>query len=111
MPGVYSSGDIFFSPYLGTYLAVYFLATADSTFRYRYVMPNPETGHISLTGPWSDEFVLYDTSAVKAKSGGYGFNYAGHAYPHYDPTGRTLVLSCTSSDGATPWFFRATFHR
>lgn len=111
MPNVYSSGDIFFSPYLGTFLAVYFLSTADSTFRYRYALPDERTGRISLTGKWSEDFVLYDSSAVKAKEGGYGFNYAGHAYPHYDPSGETLVLSCTSSDGGTPWFFKARFRR
>ena len=108
MPDVYSSGDIFYSPYLGTYLAVYFLGIADSTFRYRYVLPD-EQGAVSLTGKWSDDHILYDSSQVK--NGGYGFNYAGHAYPAYDPTGKTLVLSCTSSDGATPWFFRVRFER
>ena len=108
MPNVYSSGDIFFSPYLGTYLAVYFLGIADSTFRYRYALPDAN-GQVSLVGKWSEDYVLYDSSEVK--NGGYGFNYAGHAYPHYDPSGKTLILSCTSSDGMTPYFFKAKFKR
>lgn len=107
---MYSSGDIFFSPYLGTYLAVFFLGIADSTFRYRYALPD-ENGNVSVTGKWSEGFVLHDSSAVKAPSGGCGFNYAGHAYPHYDPTGETLILSCTSSDGGTPFFFKVRFKR
>lgn len=108
--GVYSSGDVFFSPFLGTYVAVYFLAIADNTFRYRYALPD-ENGKVSIVGKWSEDYVLYDTSGLRSGEGGYGFNYAGHAYPHYDKTGETLVLSITNSDGLTPMFLRAKFKR
>lgn len=108
IPNVYSSGDIFWSPLFGTYVAVYMLSIADSTFRYRYALPDAN-GKVCLTGQWSEDYVLYDSSEVK--NGGYGFNYAGHAYPHYDPSGESVILSCTSSDGLTPFFFKVRFSR
>ena len=85
-------------------MAVYFLGDADNTFRYRYVLPDAN-GKISLTGTWSAEFLLYDTSALT--DGGYGFNYAGHVYPQFDTTGKTLSMSITLSDGETPYFMVA----
>jgi hypothetical protein len=106
--GMYSSGDVFFSPYFGTYLAVFHNKFADSTIRYKYALPDAE-GNVGLTGKWSDEFELHDTKDQIC--GGYGYNFAGHAYPHYDPSGKTLVLTTSLSDAQTPYFYRATFNR
>ncbi|MCJ1241857.1 hypothetical protein MMC14_009863 [Varicellaria rhodocarpa] len=78
-----SSGDIFYSPYFKTWLAVYFDGFPDNTFRFRYSLDG------QVTGAWSDQMDLYETVQ------GNTFNYAGHAYPGYDQTGKTLLLSWT----------------
>ena len=79
-----SSGDIFYSPYLKTWLAVYFDGFPNNIFRMRYSLTGTVTG-----GKWSDGVDLYKTKQGKT------FNYAGHAYPGYDKNGKTLVLSWT----------------
>ena len=55
----------------------------DSKFFIRYSVNG------QVTGPWSDPQTLYQTIP------GTQINYAGHAYPSYDPSGKTLLLTWT----------------
>ncbi|KAL9097800.1 MAG: hypothetical protein Q9165_000126 [Trypethelium subeluteriae] len=82
-----TSGDIFWSNYYRTWIFVYMSLT--NVFYYRYALYG---GISSITGPWSDEFELYDTS-IQTWTNDDTFDYAGHAYSGYDPTGRSIMLS------------------
>lgn len=84
-PGDTGSGDIFYSQHHGTYLHFY-LSDLDSVFRVRYSLDG------SLT-KWSKDQVVYRSTA------GTFMNYAGHAFPGYDPSGKTLVFGWTYLDG------------
>ena len=79
-----SAGDIFWSAYYSTYLFVYMDNWADNTFWLRY----STTGNVE--GPWSEGQVL-----LKITPSSSVFNYAGHAYPDLDGSGKTLLLSWT----------------
>ena len=59
-----------------------------NVFSYRYALD----GAFGITGPWSDEFELYDTTIQTNESGAI-YDYAGHAYAGYDSTGSSIVLS------------------
>ncbi|MCJ1383282.1 hypothetical protein MMC17_006395 [Xylographa soralifera] len=80
------SGDVFWSLPHRTYLCVYFNGLPDNTFYVRYALAG------RVAGRWSDEQVLYVT-APAPNDPGDPFNYAGHANPTWDPSGRTLALS------------------
>ncbi|KAL9074821.1 MAG: hypothetical protein Q9157_004233 [Trypethelium eluteriae] len=82
-----TSGDIFWSNYYRTWIFVYMALT--NVFYYRYSLNG---GINSIIGPWSDEFELYDTS-IQTWTNGETYDYAGHAYSGYDPTGRSIMLS------------------
>ena len=86
-----SSGDIFYNPYLGVWLAIYFDDFVDNIFWLRY-----SYGDKITTGGWSDQIQLYVTTPASGK-----YNYAGHAYPGYDPTGKTILLSWTYDGSQT----------
>jgi hypothetical protein len=58
----------------------------DGTFRIVYSLDGSFDG-AGLTSGWSTPQDLYDTKA------GDSYNYGGHAYPDYDPTSETLLLS------------------
>ncbi|KAF2814104.1 uncharacterized protein BDZ99DRAFT_231473 [Mytilinidion resinicola] len=89
--GVYSSGDFYMSSYYRTWIFIYFNGYADSTFRMRYSLSG------KVYGPYSDEQVLYKTSVPS----GQNYNYAGHAYPSWDASGKTVTLSWTISGTTT----------
>ncbi|KAI9824943.1 MAG: hypothetical protein M1826_007195 [Phylliscum demangeonii] len=95
LPGTFSSGDVFFSPYFRTFLFIYFNKLADSTFYLRFLdlqqplHPNGDSdGDRDGIGPndvdavaryaWSDAQILYRTTP-----GAGGFNYAGATHPEY----------------------------
>lgn len=78
----WSSGDIFWSKYYNNWLMVNFNSFADSKFYVRWSLDG------SLT-KWSTAEELY------ASTPGAGYNYAGHAYPDFDNTGKSLALSYT----------------
>jgi hypothetical protein len=98
LAGNFSSGSIFYSPFLKTFLSVYFNDQADSTFYIRYldletlVCPaedwfkggkygrgiQAEDVEAVLRFSWSDEQVLY-----RSPPGPKGFNYAGLAHPEF----------------------------
>ena len=63
-----------------------------NVFNYRYALGSSTNGTFSITGPWSDEFELYDTTLQTPVSGAT-YDYAGHAYSGYDPTGQSIILS------------------
>lgn len=53
----------------------------------------------SLTGPWTTPELLYETETdpnCEEYSPNYELNYAGHAYPLWDASGKTLLLSWSS---------------
>ncbi|KIY69871.1 hypothetical protein CYLTODRAFT_442392 [Cylindrobasidium torrendii FP15055 ss-10] len=86
LKALYSSGDIFYSSYLNTWIFIYFNGYADSTFYVRYTVDG------SLEGEWSDEQVLYKTTPSTSV-----YNYGAHAFSAQDASGQSLVLSWTES--------------
>ncbi|KAL8782238.1 MAG: hypothetical protein Q9213_005568 [Squamulea squamosa] len=98
LPGSFSSGSIFYSPYFNTFLMIYFNKFVDSTFRIRFLDLNipvgndpiwskqgkrgrgiaPEDVEALVKYAWSPEQELY-----KSPPGKGGFNYAGMAHPEY----------------------------
>lgn len=81
--------DIFWSEYFETWLAVFNDGfEPDGTFRLMY----STDGHI--VGEWSTIPIdLYVTQPCPSSNGncGYGYNYATHAYPEIDPTGKVRL--------------------
>ena len=94
---VFSTGDFIYSRYLQTWILIYFEGQLSSTFYLRY-----STSGLA-SGPYSDKVVLHKTAPVQG-----GFNYAGHAYGGYDPSGKTVLLSWTYK-GAQTKMARVTF--
>ena len=98
LPGTFSSGSIFYSPYFNTFLMIYFNKMVDSTFRIRFLDLNtpvgddpvwpkqgkhgrgiaPEDVEALVRYAWSPEQDLYRSPPAKG-----GFNYAGMAHPEY----------------------------
>ncbi|KAI4253827.1 MAG: hypothetical protein L6R42_007437, partial [Xanthoria sp. 1 TBL-2021] len=98
LPGTFSSGSIFYSPYFHTFLMVYFNKYVDSIFRIRFLELNaplgddptwpkqgkrgkgiaPEDVEALVKYAWSPEQELYKSPPAKG-----GFNYAGMAHPEY----------------------------
>lgn len=86
-----SSGDVLFSEYLNTWIFIFFDEYVDSKFWVRY----STTGKI--TGEWSDAVLLYQTTPFSSEV----YDYAGHAYSMFDPSGQTVLLSWTYNGGTT----------
>ncbi len=98
LPGTFSSGSVFFSPYFKTFIMVYFNKLVDSTFYIRYLqLDGPlaqdatwivggkngkglkaEDAEALVRYTWSAEQKLYESTP-----GPGGFNYAGIAHPEY----------------------------
>ncbi|KAI4207279.1 MAG: hypothetical protein LQ346_000647 [Caloplaca aetnensis] len=98
LPGSFTYGSIYFSPYFNTFIMVYFNKFVDSTFRIRYLDLNnpvgddpfwpkrgkhgqgiaPEDIEALVKYAWSPEQELYRSPPGKG-----GFNYAGMAHPEY----------------------------
>lgn len=98
LPGSFSSGSVFYSPYFHTFIMIYLNKFVDSTFRVRFLDLNtpvgndpiwPERGkrgggiaaedvEALVKYAWSPEQELY-----KSPPGKGGFNYAGMAHPEY----------------------------
>ncbi|KAJ4304694.1 hypothetical protein N0V90_000221 [Kalmusia sp. IMI 367209] len=96
-----STGDVFWSNYYNTYMVVYFNSFADSTFYMRYALEG------TVTGKWSEEIKLFATQPGTGP--GETYNYAGHAYPTFDASGKTLTLSYTMAGGALTDMLKVTF--
>ena len=98
VPGSFSSGSVFYSPYFKTFIMIYFNKMVDSTFYIRYLLldePLQDDNTWKLGGKngqgiaaedvealvkyqWSSEEKLYASPPDKG-----GFNYAGNAHPEY----------------------------
>ena len=98
VPGSFSSGSIFYSPYFTTFIMIYFNKMVDSTFYIRYLALNEPIGQDTtwIAGgkngkgivaedvealvkyQWSNEQKLWESPTGKG-----GFNYAGNAHPEY----------------------------
>ncbi|KAL8682302.1 MAG: hypothetical protein Q9186_001671 [Xanthomendoza sp. 1 TL-2023] len=98
LPGTFSSGSVFYSPYFNTFVMVYFNKLVDSTFRIRFLDLNspvgkdpiwprqgkrgkgitPEDVEALVKYAWSPEQELYRSPPARG-----GFNYAGIAHPEY----------------------------
>ena len=98
MPGTFSSGSIFFSPYFKTFIMIYFNKMVDSSFYIRYLnLQSPlskdkpwiaggingkgieaEDAEALIRYHWSEEQSLYASPPGKG-----GFNYAGSAHPEF----------------------------
>ena len=113
LPGTFSSGSIFFSPYFKTFIMVYFNKMVDSTFYIRYLQLNGPLGQDAtwiiggkngkgLEAEDAEALVRYTWSAEQklyaSPPGPGGFNYAGMAHPEYFNTQyfpRSLYSSST----------------
>lgn len=98
LPGTFSSGTVFYSPYFTTFIMIYFNKMVDSTFYIRYLDLDAPIGFdkIWITGGksgqgieaedvealvkyrWSPQQTLYISPP-----GPGGYNYAGMAHPEY----------------------------
>lgn len=98
LPGTFSSGNVFYSPYFTTFIMIYFNKMGDSTFYIRYLNLDAPIGidKIWITGgksgqgieaedvealvkyAWSPQQTLYISPP-----GPGGYNYAGMAHPEY----------------------------
>ncbi|KAL8943493.1 MAG: hypothetical protein Q9216_001028 [Gyalolechia sp. 2 TL-2023] len=98
LPGSFTYGSVFYSPYFYTFIMVYFNKFVDSTFRIRFLDLNspvgddpiwpkkgkrgngvaPEDIEALTKYAWSPEQELYKSPPSKR-----GFNYAGMAHPEY----------------------------
>ncbi|KAL8996675.1 MAG: hypothetical protein Q9188_006514 [Gyalolechia gomerana] len=98
LPGSFTYGNVFYSPYFYTFIMVYFNKFVDSTFRIRFLnLDNPvgddpiwskkgkrgngvapEDVEALIKYAWSPEQELYRSPPCKG-----GFNYAGMAHPEY----------------------------
>lgn len=123
VPGSFSSGSVFYSPYFTTFIMIYFNKMVDSTFYARFLALDEPTGRDQtwvmggkngkgvaaedvealVRYRWSAEQKLYSSPTGKG-----GFNYAGNAHPEYFNTQyfpRSLYPKGTKSDQQrNPWF-------
>ena len=98
LPGTFSSGSIFFSPYFNTFVMVYFNKMVDSTFYMRYLNLDSPLGAdpIWVTAGKNGEGVLHEDAEAIVKyawspeqklwvspTSKGGFNYAGMAHPEF----------------------------
>lgn len=98
LPGNFSTGSVFYSPYFRTFIMIYFSQVVDSTFYIRYLsLEEPlvddevwarggkhgkgidaDDAKALIKYAWSPEQKLYASPPGKG-----GFNYAGMAHPEY----------------------------
>ena len=98
LPGSFSSGSIFYSPYFYTFIMVYFNKLVDSTFYIRYLQLDSPLGNEStwtVGGKDGKGIVAEDTEALvkygwsaeqrlyASPPGPGGFNYAGMPHPEF----------------------------
>ena len=123
LPGTFSSGSVFYSPYFKTFIMVYFNKMVDSTFYGRYLqLDNPlgqdtiwviggkngkgivaEDAEALVRYTWSSEQKLY-----ASPTGPGGFNYAGMAHPEFFNThyfAQSLYpINTAAKDQVNQWF-------
>jgi len=85
------SGDIWFDPYHQTTMMVFMDSGVDGQFWFSYATNN------NLAGPWTTPVSLWTPDVPAAcKNQSTPWNYAGHAHPGWDASGKTLLLSYSS---------------
>ncbi|KAL9101038.1 MAG: hypothetical protein Q9163_003653 [Psora crenata] len=98
MPGTFSSGSVFYSPYFSTFIMIYFNKMVDSTFYIRYLdlsspladdatwVPGGKNGK-GVEAEDAEALVKYSWSAEQklyvSPPGKGGFNYAGTPHPEF----------------------------
>ena len=88
-----NTGEVFFSHYHNQTMCIFTDGGVDGTFWITY----PLQGQI--TDEWSTPVALYTPPApTEPCESGHQWNYAGHSYPEYDPSGKTLLLSWSSCE-------------
>jgi len=98
LPGTFTSGTVFYSPYFSTFIMVYFNKMVDSTFYIRFLDLD---SNLTASDPWlqggkdgagiqaedAEALVWYGWSPeqklYESPTGKGGFNYAGVAHPEY----------------------------
>ncbi len=98
LPGTFSSGSVFYSPYFNTFIMIYFNKMVDSTFYARYLQLNSPLGQDptwivggnngkGIEAEDAEALIRYTWSAEQklyaSPPGPGGFNYAGMAHPEY----------------------------
>lgn len=98
LPGTFTSGTIFYSPYFCTFVMIYFNRMVDSTFYIRFLDLQSNLGDSMIWvkgGKDGDGIRAEDTEALVwygwspeqklyiSPTGKGGFNYAGAAHPEY----------------------------
>ena len=98
LPGSFSSGSVFYSPYFYTFIMVYFNKLVDSTFYIRYLqldVPLENDSIWTIGGKDSKGIIAEDTEALvkyawsaeqilyASPPGLGGFNYAGMPHPEF----------------------------
>lgn len=98
MPGTFSSGSVFYSPYFRTFIMIYFNKQVDSTFYIRYLdlsapLKKDSTWKAggkhgkSIEAEDAEALVCYSWSAQQklyaSPPGKGGFNYAGSPHPEF----------------------------
>ena len=98
LPGTFSSGSIFYSPYFSTFVMIYFNKMVDSTFYMRYLNLDSPLGAdpIWVTAGKNGEGVMHEDAEALVKyawspeqklwvspTSKGGFNYAGLAHPEF----------------------------
>lgn len=98
LPGTFTSGTVFYSPYFSTFIMIYFNKMVDSTFYIRFLDLDR---NLTASKPWvqggkdgagiqaedAEALVWYGWSPEQtlyvSPTGKGGFNYAGMAHPEY----------------------------
>ena len=123
LPGTFSSGSVFYSPYFKTFIMVYFNKMVDSTFYGRYLqLDNPlgqDTTWViggkngkSIVAEDAEALVRYTWSAEQklyaSPTGPGGFNYAGMAHPEFFNThyfAQSLYpINTATKDQVNKWY-------
>ncbi|KAI0482376.1 hypothetical protein GGR56DRAFT_619691 [Xylariaceae sp. FL0804] len=86
------TGDLWWSAYYETYMLLFQAddAALDNNVYMSY--------SADLTGGWSDPVSIYQISTLSN-----GYSYSFHAYPDYDETGKTTLLSWSEYGGTGFW--------
>ena len=123
LPGTFSSGSVFYSPFFKSFIMVYFNKMVDSTFYVRYLQLNGPLGQDTtwivggkngkgIEAEDAEALVRYTWSAEQklyaSIPGPGGFNYAGMAHPEYFNTKyfpQSLYPTNTpSKQQVNPWY-------
>ena len=94
------SGDIFWSPFFNTFICIFQAFGVSSNFYLSYSTTQ------SLVSGWTTPALIYETPVgadpmCEEWVPNLELDYCGHAYPNWDETGKTVLLSYSACDGWT----------